>query len=120
MNFKNIIHWVATILLAFLFGFSGFGKVLSIQMFVDNMNQIGYGYAWRMFIGGTEVLGAIGLFVPAFKNLSALLLLPYCFGAIAIHISYAHDLGHSAPAYMVTLLTLIVLATSKSFAIKLT
>jgi uncharacterized membrane protein len=71
----NVFLWIVQAVLAALFAMSGLGKVL------QSKDKLAGGYPWMQdvsqstvrFIGVTELLGAIGLIVPAATGIAPVL-----------------------------------------------
>ncbi len=63
----NILLWIGQAFLAFAFGSAGFMKLtVPADQLAEMMNFVNYTPAWLvMFIGVMEVLGAIGVILPA-------------------------------------------------------
>jgi uncharacterized membrane protein YphA (DoxX/SURF4 family) len=95
---------ILKVLVALAFLASGIGKLVGVPAMVELFARIGFGQGFRYLTGGLEVLGAIGLFVPALTFYSATLLAAVMVGAIAFHLSV---IGGS-PAPPITLLILLM------------
>ena len=83
---RNVTLWLLTIVSAAMLLLAGSMKLASVQMQVDLFAALGIGQWFRYVTGSLEVLGAIGLFVPAIATLAALLLATVMAGAIATHL----------------------------------
>jgi putative oxidoreductase len=99
MNLMNLLLWLVQVLLAVAFGMAGFMKATQP---IDALVQGGMAWAAQMpvavvrFIGVSELLGAIGLILPAATGikpsltpLAALGLLTIMILAMAFHVSRA-------------------------------
>lgn len=103
----NILLWVAQILLAAMFIFSGFHKVSGDPMMIGAFEKIGLGQWFRYFTGGLELLTGIGLLIPRFAGISAAVLAVVMVGAIITH---AAILGGSFAVPLALLVLLAVVA----------
>ncbi|TAE32885.1 MAG: DoxX family protein [Cytophagales bacterium] len=105
MNWKQIIVYGLLGLISLIFVVAGGLKTFSAKEMVDNMSAIGYGSNWQRFIGITELIGVIGLWIPRFRALALVLLWPYAVGGLAVHISHGHSFWErSSLAALVSLL----------------
>ena len=85
-NTKNIIAWIATVLLALLFLGTGGMKLMGGESIVKQFAAWGYPSWLRSAIGGLEIAGAIGLFVPKLRSLAIYGLIGIMVGAIYTHV----------------------------------
>jgi hypothetical protein len=90
MKDNRIALYAVLVVISLLFTGAGAMKVLGTQEMVNNMNAIGYGTNWRLFIGIAELLGVVGLWLPRTRALALLLLWPFAVGGWAVHISHNH------------------------------
>ncbi len=102
---RVVLGWVLCVLLALVFLMVGGMKLLSKPIMVQEFNQVGLGQWFRYFTGALEVVGAIGLLIPKFSRLAALLLTTVMLGAIVAHFKVLH----SSPVLAFILLVLAVL-----------
>ena len=84
---SNIILWVAQLLLAALYAFGGFSKLVNPSPeVVAGFELIGFG-TWFQYLTGTlELLGAVGLLVPRLSWLAALGLAGVMLAAVLIQL----------------------------------
>jgi uncharacterized membrane protein YphA (DoxX/SURF4 family) len=86
---KNVGLWVLSSLIAAMFLFSGFTKLMGAEMHVLNFERWGYP-AWFMYVVGLiEVSGAVFVLVPRLASYAALLLSVIMLGAIVTHVAAA-------------------------------
>lgn len=84
----NIALWVVQVLLAVLFAFAGFSKLVGLQPeAVDAFTKIGFGQWFRYLTGALELAGAIGLLIPRLCGLAALGLAGVMVGAVVTHLT---------------------------------
>jgi uncharacterized membrane protein YphA (DoxX/SURF4 family) len=112
----DISLWVAQVALAFAFGMAGFMKVTKpIAELGQQMGWVKF-YSPQMvrFIGTVEILGALGLILPAVTRflprltaLAAAGLTLVMLGAIEFHLTH-NDLQHIAPAIVLAALSTFV------------
>ena len=55
------------------------------------LKEMNFGDAWRYFIGGTKIIGVVGLFIPQVRRAAMLCLWPYAVAGLALHMSYGHE-----------------------------
>lgn len=77
--------WVLQIAAAGLFLMAGSGKLAGDEKMVAVFGAIGIGQWFRVLTGVLEVIGAIGLLIPRFSGLAALLLSAVMVGAVITH-----------------------------------
>jgi len=64
----NIVLWILQVLLAALFLFHGYIMVFPPAALIETMNQV-YSTWFRLFVGISESLGAIGLLLPGITRI---------------------------------------------------
>lgn len=84
---SRIVRWVLAIALAALFAFAGTPKLLGAEQALEGFRSMGYGDGFRLFIGASELAGAIGLLIPSLATWAAAGLLVIMVGAIYTHVS---------------------------------
>jgi DoxX-like family len=110
MKTNRIALYVVLAVLSLLFAGAGAMKVIGTTEMINNMNAIGYDTNWRLFIGITELLGVVGLWLPRTRALALVLLWPYAVGGLAVHISYGHPfLERQSSAVVASLLIPVAL-----------
>lgn len=87
---------------------------------MEGMSAFGFNKAWTLLIGYLELLGVLGLLAgiifSEIKNASVIFLFPFSVGALMVH--FAHrDYHDFYEAFIVTVLSVVLLATDKSFKI---
>jgi putative oxidoreductase len=105
---KRIILWVLTALLAAVFLFAGGFKLLHPDQVRAAFVQFGLPAWLALFIGGCEVCGAIGLFIPRLAALAAAGLSIIMIGATVI--TALHHMVSTAISNAVILLLLLIIA----------
>jgi putative oxidoreductase len=98
-----VLTWTLQVALALMFAFVGSSKLLGDPMMVQTFEAVGVGQWLRYFTGTVEVAGAIGLLMPRFAPLAALVLAGVM---VAATISHLVVLGGS-PAMPITLFVLL-------------
>jgi uncharacterized membrane protein YphA (DoxX/SURF4 family) len=104
---KRVTVWTLTIVAAGMFLLAGTLKLTGLPMEVQLFSTIGIGQWFRYVTGSLEVVGAIGLLVPALAPYAALLLAAVMVGAVFTHLFIA---GGSPLAAIVLLAITIALA----------
>jgi len=64
----NIVLWILQVLLAALFLFHGYIMAFPPAALIETMNQV-YSAWFRLFVGISESLGAIGLLLPGITRI---------------------------------------------------
>jgi len=85
----KIALWVVSGLLTALFLFAGFGKVSGNPQAIEGFAKYGYSDGFRLFIGASELSGAVGLWLPKLSFWAAVGLILIMFGAVYTHVTYA-------------------------------
>ena len=95
---KNTIATVLSALVALGFLFFGGTKLMGNEMIVENFRKWGLSDTFRYLIGGLEIAGAIGLFIPGLRKWAALGLMGLMMGAIYTHMSNGDGIAGSGMA----------------------
>jgi putative oxidoreductase len=85
----RIALWVVSGLLTALYLFAGFGKVSGNPQAIEGFAKYGYSDAFRLFIGASELAGAVGLWIPKLSFWAAAGLIVIMLGAVYTHVSNA-------------------------------
>ena len=83
---KNLIAWILTVLLAFVFIGSGITKLLGVEMQIKNLESWGYPLWFRFPIGLTEIALAVGLLIPRFRKLTIYGIFIWTISAVITHL----------------------------------
>ncbi|MNR42745.1 hypothetical protein D3C85_1612880 [compost metagenome] len=85
-----------------------------------SMQSLGFNKTWTIVIGVFELIGVIliliGIFQPQYKNAGLLFLLPFAIGAFTTHMAH-QEYNHYYHSLLVCILTIVILATDKTFRI---
>ena len=103
---QNIVVWILSLLVAFIFLRVGISKLISAPNMVEEFNRVGLGQWFRYFAGSLEVTGAIGLLVPKASRWGALLLMIVMVGAIITHLTVLNS-SPVLPGSLLMFLTVI-------------
>ncbi|HTO08174.1 MAG TPA: DoxX family protein [Myxococcota bacterium] len=111
MSSRNVMiaTWLASGLLAALYLFASYPKLMSDPQAVDGFHKFGYSDGFRMFIGSCELLGAIALLVPRLAFWSACGLFIIMLGAAHAHLT--HDEASHLPVVVIALVLLAFVAS---------
>lgn len=90
LNAPMIGLWILRVLMAALFLFAAFMKLTSQPMMVAEFDKVGLGQWFRVFTGGLELIGGIGVLIPRFSPLAACLLLLIDVGAFVAQVTTLH------------------------------
>ncbi|GAB2743411.1 hypothetical protein GCM10027174_16390 [Salinifilum aidingensis] len=83
----EIALWVLQVLLALYFvGNAAVPKLVGTASAVDMFDRIGVGHWFRYLTGSLELLGAVGLVIPALAGLAGLGLVLVMLGAVITHL----------------------------------
>jgi putative oxidoreductase len=105
------VIWTILILVAFLFVMLGLSKFTghSSIRWAERFAHWGYPMAFRYVVGGLEILGGIGLIVPATTRPAAGVLMVVMAGAFYTHLRHGEMLRVVPPLVLGTLVCLIFL-----------
>jgi len=116
----TIVHWLSYTYYLYVFGYASLFKVFQKESMMQSMQSLGFNKTWTILIGIGELIGVIllliGLLKPQYKNLAILLLFPFAVGAFTAHMAH-QEYHHFYNALVMCILTVILLATDKSFKI---
>ena len=98
---KTIGVWISTVLVAAVYCAAAYGKLSGVQEMVDNFHRWGFSNELRLFVGSAELIGALGLLIPATATLAASGLSVIMVGAIFTHLA-----NHEGPMALVPLVLL--------------
>ncbi|MGX7827937.1 DoxX family protein [Actinokineospora sp. 24-640] len=101
----NVVLWVAQVLLAAYFVYSGF--LLFGDDFVRKFDEIGFGQWLRYLTGVLEIAGAIGLLIPRLSGLAALGLVGVMAGAVGTELFLLADGDAVLPAILLVLAAVV-------------
>lgn len=115
MKTRNIISWIIQALLAIVFLKSGFTKLTNLDGTRQMFSGMGMPGWMGAFIGGAEILGAIGLLVPRTTRLAAMGLILVMIGALVMHATkIPGGIGGGAFAAALLVLLIVVLVLRRS------
>ncbi|WP_426119103.1 DoxX family protein [Pseudomonas sp. DSP3-2-2] len=100
---SKFVSWGLRILAALVFLAAGGAKLAGVPMMVEIFEHIGIGQWFRIVTGLIEIIGAIGLLVPAMAGLAGLLLAATMSAAILVHLFVIG--GSPVPAIVLLLIT---------------
>ncbi len=106
---KNIVAWIVTAMMAFMIIKAGVVKLMDNPMQVANFVKWGYPDWFMYLIGGLEVLGGIGLFIPKTRTLAIYGIIGIMLGAIYTHIIVDGHPTHIGGAVAVSVLGIVIL-----------
>jgi DoxX-like family len=76
--------WTLQVLLAAVYAFAAFGKLMADPQAVAGFEAMGLGTTGMYIIGSLELAGAIAMFVPILTGLAALCFVALMIGAVVI------------------------------------
>jgi uncharacterized membrane protein YphA (DoxX/SURF4 family) len=82
----NALLWTAQILAGLALLGSGVMKIAGAPAMVQLFAAVGIGQWFRYVTGALEILGALGLLIPAYSGIGAVLLAGVLVGAVAAHL----------------------------------
>ena len=80
-----VLAWVLQIALAAMYFFAAANKFSGDPMMVQYFGALGLGQWFRYFTATIETAGAVGLLIPRFAPLAALVLMMVMIGAVISH-----------------------------------
>src|SRR5215813_12584121 len=83
---KNVIAWIAQILLAVFYVLAASGKVMSRPQWIELFRKWGFPDRFYLIVGALELLGAVGLLIPRLTRYAAFALIVLMIGAAATHL----------------------------------
>ncbi|PIF31795.1 DoxX-like protein [Flavobacterium sp. 9] len=117
---KIAIHWLSYAYYLYVFGYASLFKVFQKKSMMQSMLSLGFNKTWTIAIGILELFGVIliviGIFQPQYKNAGILFLFPFAIGAFTTHMAH-QEYNHYYNSLIVCVLTILLLATDKTFRI---
>lgn len=117
---KIAIHWLSYAYYLYVFGYASLFKVFQKKSMMQSMLSLGFTKTWTIAIGILELFGVIliviGIFQPQYKNAGILFLFPFAIGAFTTHMAH-QEYNHYYNSLIVCVLTILLLATDKTFRI---
>lgn len=92
-RFAKMLLWGATFVFGLLMLLAGASKFAQPDMWTENFRIWGYPAAFAYVVGGLEVLGAVGVFVPKLATYAAGMITVIMMGAAATLIMNPGTLG---------------------------
>ena len=105
---KNVIAWIAQILLAVFYVLAASGKVMSRPQWIELFRKWGFPDRFYLIVGALELLGAVGLLIPRLTRYAAFALIVLMIGAAATHLINGEGLQVLRPLIFILFLALIV------------
>jgi uncharacterized membrane protein YphA (DoxX/SURF4 family) len=87
---KTITVWVLRVLVGAMFILAGFMKLSGQPMMVAEFDTVGLGQWFRYFTGALELVFGIGVLVPRYSVISAIMLLLIDIGAFIAQVTVLH------------------------------
>ncbi len=107
---KNIIGWIAQVLMIAGFAFFAITKLTGNPEVVANFERWGYPDGFVYLIGAVEAIGALLLFTPRTAGYGALLLIGTMFGAVATHLMKGEAAFIGMPLIFTAILAVVLWA----------
>lgn len=83
---KNIVAWVLSVILGFVFIASGITKILGIEMQIKNFESWGYPLWLRFPVGITEIVIAILILTPKYRIIAVYAIFFWTITALITHL----------------------------------
>jgi len=99
----TVVVNVVTVLVAFAFIAAGSAKLMGVEMVHQAFVNMGLPAFTGYVVGLLEVLGGIGLFLPALRQLAVRGLALIAIGAVAYHVAFP-PVGEGVPALVLLVL----------------
>ena len=87
----NILYWVFTGLIAFVFVGSSFSKLIGLEEAVQKAAEFGISKSTYFYLGVIELIALVLFIIPRTSLLGFLLLAAYMGGAIATHLQHGES-----------------------------
>lgn len=87
----NILYWVFTVLVAFVFAGSAFGKLIGQEEALQKAVEFGITKTAYFYLGVIELIALVLFIIPRTSLLGFLLLSAYMGGAIATHLQHGES-----------------------------
>jgi DoxX-like family len=87
----NILNWIFTGLIAFVFAGSSFSKLIGLEEAVQKAAEFGISKSTYFYLGVIELIALILFIIPRTSLLGFLLLAAYMGGAIATHLQHGES-----------------------------
>ncbi len=118
MNFITITFYLSLVVISLVYASAGFMKVRGQEPMKSRMEEMNNGGYVRIAIGVLEIIGVIGIWLPATRPLALVCLLPFSIGGLAAHIALKHNFRErNIPAVLMIVLIVIALWLDPSFSI---
>ncbi|SDZ88554.1 DoxX-like family protein [Arachidicoccus rhizosphaerae] len=118
----SAIYWSSYGYVLYVFGYASLFKVFQKTSMMQGMEKLGFNKSWTIGIGIAELLGVLllvtGLFVPFYKNLALILLLPFAIGAFTAHMAHK-EYHHFYNALLMCILCVLLLLLDQDFRVVL-
>jgi putative oxidoreductase len=92
----NLFLWAVQIASAVIFVKAALPKLGGDPQMIGFFQLLGLGQWFRLFTGGVEFAGAVGLVIPRLSGAAALLLVPVMAGAIVAHLVFGGSFAMAA------------------------
>ena len=110
---KNSIAWVLTGLLALAFVGAGITKLLGVEMQIKNLESWGYPLWFRFPIGLTELVIAVTILIPKYRNFTIYGIFIWTVVAVITHLQASQAAMIGAPILFSILAGLVLLLEQK-------
>ncbi|MBO0934325.1 DoxX family protein [Fibrella aquatilis] len=118
MNTTLVIFYLALLVISFVYLAAGFQKISGREPMKSRMAEMNQGGVVRLLIGIAEIVGVIGIWLPATRPLALLCLMPFSIGGLAAHIVLRHNFRErDIPAVLMIVLICVALWLDPSFSI---
>ncbi|MCX6264222.1 MAG: DoxX family protein [Bacteroidetes bacterium] len=87
----NILYWVFTVLIAFVFAGSAFGKLIGQEAALQKAAEFGITKTAYFYLGVIELIALVLFIIPRTALLGFLLLAAFMGGAIASHLEHGES-----------------------------
>lgn len=88
----NILYWVFTVLVAFVFAGSALGKLIGQEEALQKAAEFGITKTVYFYLGVIELIALVLFIIPRTSLLGFLLLAAYMGGAIATHLQHGESI----------------------------
>jgi uncharacterized membrane protein YphA (DoxX/SURF4 family) len=118
MTIQTILFYALLIAISVINALAGGMKIRGQEPMKSRMEEMNHGGFVMLLIGILEILGVIGLWIPATRPFALICLLPFSIGGFAAHQVLRHDFKErSIPAVLMIISIPLALYLDPSFHI---
>ena len=118
MNPTLIAFYALLLIISVVYGSAGFQKIRGREPMKSRMAEMNQGGVVMLLIGIVEIMGVVGIWLPATRPVALLCLMPFSIGGLAAHIVLKHNfIERDIPAVLMIILISVALWLDPRFSI---